>query len=354
MLILATLSLASYRPTNTAQAQNHKKPSRTLKKSSWQSFLQEEFTQLEKRYPNKIGLYIKDLNTGEEYALRADENWYLASTVKIPIALEVLRQVDAKIISLEDEIQITLDDFVDGNGPLKSMRPGEQVTVRFLMEQMIALSDNMASDMLIRVVGLDKVNALVKELSPSGISPITTLKDVRRYLYSELHPKGFELSGQNMLKLKQVHSPIKRLTEFASLLHLDKKKMNLPNIHEAYEAYYRKGLNSGTPRSYSKILEAAWEGKLLSPPSRDFLVRTMLKTQTGNKRIKAGLTQPWVFAHKTGTQYRRIGDVGYLWNPQDMDRKPIIVVSYVRDGNESSSSKILKEVAEIISRSGVL
>jgi beta-lactamase class A len=325
-----------------------------LKKSSWQSILQEEFIELEKLHPNKIGLYIKDLNNGEEYALHADESWYLASTVKIPIAIEVLRQVDAKDLTLEDEIGITLDDYVDGNGPLKSMKPGSKVSIRFLMEQMIVWSDNMASDILIRVVGLDKVNALVKKLSPSGISPITTLKDVRRHLYSEIHPKGFELSGQNMLKLRKIRSPIKRFAEFASLLQLDKKELKLPNIHEAYEAYYQKSLNSGSPRSYSKILEAAWEGKLLSSSSRDFLMQTMMKTQTGRKRIKAGLAGPWVFAHKTGTQYRRVADVGYLWNPEDMERKPIIVLSYVRDDTESSSSKILEEVAKIISRSGVL
>lgn len=355
VIFLGALTLATLRPTNAVHPKLHKKSTRSLKKSSWQTKLQKEFADLEKLYPNQIGLFIKDLNTGEEYSFHGEESWYLASTVKVPIAIEVLRQVDLKKISLDDKVKITLDDFVDGNGPLKNMKTGSDVTIRYLIEQMIVWSDNMASDMLLRVVGLDKVNTLVQGLSPSDFSPITTLKDVRRHVFSGLHTRAFELSGQSFIKLKRIQNPAEKLNKFASLLKVDKKQMSLKNIHEAYEAYYHKGLNSASPRSYSKILEALWEGKVLSPDSRDFLLQTMLKTQTGKNRIRAGLNSPWVFAHKTGTQYRRIGDVGYIWNPENLERKPLILVSFIRNIPEhKTSARILEKVAKIISQSGVL
>jgi beta-lactamase class A len=355
LAILATLSLVSFRPISAVSTHNHKKPSRSLKKSSWQSQLEIQFHELEKLHPNQIGLFIKDLNTGEEFSLHGDESWYLASTIKVPVAIEVLRQVDAKKLSFEDKIAITQDDYVDGNGPLKSMRPGEEVSLRFLIEQMIIWSDNMATDMLLRVVGLDQVNKLVKELSPSEFSNITSLKDVRRHIFSELHSRAFELPGESFIELRQIRRSKDKIAKFASLLQIDQKQIKLKNIDEAYRVYYQKGLNSATPRSYSKVLEAVWDGKLLSPSSRDYLMRTMLNTQTGKKRIRAGLKKPWVFAHKTGTQHKRICDVGYIWDPNDRSRKPIIIVSFVRDIPEARiSSKVMEKVAKIISDSGVL
>lgn len=353
IIALATLTLVNFRPISAVAHSSHKKPSRSLKKS-WQIQLEKEFTELEKQYPNQIGLYLKDLNTGEEYSLHGDESMYLASTVKVPIAIEVLAQVDAKKLSLEDKVTITLDDYVDGNGPLKTMKPGDQVSIRYLIEQMIVYSDNMASDMLIRTVGLDKINTLAQKLMP-GSAPITTLKDVRRHIYSELHTSAFELPGKNFMELNSIQDPNAKLEKFASFIRSGKEQMNRKNIHEAYEAYYHKGLNSASPRNYSKVLEMLWEGKILAPSSQDFLVKTMLKTETGKNRIKAGLKHPWVFAHKTGTQYQRIVDVGYIWNPKNINRKPIIVVSFVKNINQKKvSARLLEKVGKVISDSGVL
>jgi beta-lactamase class A len=353
-LILASFTLGSLRHSNSGHAQVHKKPARTTKKSSWQTYLQQELEQLTKLHPHQLGLYIKDLNTGEEFSLNAEDKWYLASTVKIPIAIEVLRQVDAKKISLDDKVVLIPEDFVDGNGPLQYLLPGSQVTIRYLIEQMIIWSDNIASDMLLRVVGLENVNQLAQQLSEKPLS-ITSLKDVRRHLFSELNTKAFELSGSNFLELKKIQDPNKKLAKLASLMQLELKDLKLASIHQAYLAYYQKGINTGSPKDFSRILERLWEGDILSSESREFMLQTMLKTQTGKNRIRAGLKRPWVFAHKTGTQYERVADVGYIWNTQDQQRRPIIVASFVRDVSKvQESAKMMEEIAKIISRSGLL
>ena len=269
--------------------------------------------------------------------------------------MEVLRQVDAKKISLDQKIIIINEDYVDGAGPLKRMKPGEEVSIRFLIEQMIIWSDNMATDMLLRTVGPEKVNELVKAISPESFSSITSLKEVRRHIYGELHEKAFSLQGDALIKLRAIPNPKERIAEFAELIKVDRKLLSPKSIHEAYQEYYRKGLNSASAKSYSKILEALWEGEILSAPSREFLIRTMVRTQTGKNRIRGGLAAPWIFAHKTGTQYQRIGDVGFLMNTREKNRKPLVVVSFVRDvKNLSRSTRILKEIAKTISSSGVL
>ena len=78
-----------------------------------------------------------------------------------------------------------------------SHAPGKALSVRYLLDQMLIHSDNTASDMLIRLVGIEQVNAVTRELVPEGFGPITTLADVRRLIYGELHPAARTLSGKD-------------------------------------------------------------------------------------------------------------------------------------------------------------
>lgn len=354
-LILLALSLASFPRTNASPSPGLNRPSRASKKSNWQDRLRKELTSLSQSHPGKFALYLKDMNTGEEFSFNGEENWYLASTVKVPVAMEVLRQIDAGNFSLDDEMEIIETDYVDGNGPLKSMSVGQKVSLRYLIQQMIIWSDNMATDMLLRKVGLDKVNQLINKVATPEFPPITTLKDVRRHVYGGLHPKAMELTGHHLIELRNIQDPAKKIERFSSLLQLGKSKMNLPGLDEAYKNYYQSGLNSASAKNYSKILEAVFDEKLLTSESRNFLLTTMLQTQTGKKRIKAGLKAPWVFAHKTGTQYQRIGDVGYILQKDNPGRKPIILVSFVKDvADLRTSSQILESLGKIILQSGVL
>jgi beta-lactamase class A len=199
------------------------------------------------------------------------------------------------------------------------------------------------------------VNKLIQDLIPDVSFTITTLKDVRRHIFSEFHPRAFELSGENFVKLKKINNPKEKIAMLATLLQVDKTKLQQLNIDQAYQGYYRKELNSGTPKDYSKILEALWEKKILSQQSRNFLITTMINTKTGKNRIKAGLKSPWIFAHKTGTQHQLISDVGFIWDTNNIQRRPIIIVSFVRGIEQKKrSEKLLATISKIISESGVL
>src|SRR5690606_13345221 len=126
-------------------------------------------------------------------------------------------------------------------------------------------------------------------------------------------------------------------------------------MHTAYQAYYQKGVNSASPRSYAKVLEDLWNGKRVSASSREFLINTMLKTQTGKNRIRQGLKSPLVFAHKTGTHYQRIADVGFLWDPNKPHRKPLLLIAFVRDVKKpKTAAKLMEKVAKTINETGVL
>ena len=147
--------------------------------------------------PGQLGVYVKDMQTGISVSYHGEDAWYLASTVKVPIAIAVMRRVEQDDLTLDSPVTLLASDYVDGAGPTNSHAPGKALSVRYLLDQMLIHSDNTASDMLIRLVGIEQVNAITRELVPEGFGPITTLADVRRLIYGELHPAARTLSGKD-------------------------------------------------------------------------------------------------------------------------------------------------------------
>lgn len=299
----------------------------------------------------RFGLYVKDLESGEELSYRGDETWYIASGVKVPIALEVLRQSDSDELDLKDRIRLTADDYVDGAGNTNSHAPGTELSVRYLLEQMLVHSDNTASDLLIRQVSLDKVNELMQAQVPRGFQPITRLSDVRRLIYSRIDAKAINLKGREFLLLKESSTDQHRLEKLGTLLG---NSLPRTGLAQAYAEYYASRLNSATLRAYGSLLERTWEGKILSPASRALLLSFMEHAETGKDRVKAEFPSSFVFAHKTGTQRQRSCDFGLVRDQKRPSRKPI-VVSACTEGfsNEHQGEAVLRAIGKALVESGV-
>jgi beta-lactamase class A len=73
--------------------------------------------------------------------------------------------------------------------------------------------------------------------------------------------------------------------------------------------------NASTPRAMLALLAAIDRGGVLSPQSRAVLLDTMTRTSTGKNRMRAGLPDGTVFAHKTGTLAGVTDDVGIIRLP---------------------------------------
>ena len=92
---------------------------------------------------------MRDLDTGASASHRAEQRWYLASMVKVPVAITVLRDIELGLSSLESAVTLRASDIVDGAGTTVLAPVGTPLTVRSLLEQMVIHSDNTATDMLI-------------------------------------------------------------------------------------------------------------------------------------------------------------------------------------------------------------
>jgi beta-lactamase class A len=320
-------------------------------KSPWQEFMLTHLKSLDKE--SDIGVYMKNVNTGKEVSFHGDSVWYMASAIKVPVAVTVLKEVDAGNLALETKVEVLDSDYIDGAGELNYIKPGSQVSVRMLLDQSLTFSDNTATDILIRLVGLEKVNALVNGLVPQAFKPITTLAEVRRQVFSELHPGARDLSNMDFIRIWVVKDEQERLDRFAKLLKVKRSDLKFDNLDAAYSAYYAKQLNSATLHGYAALLEKLLHGSVLKDGSRKFLFDVLERIETGKDRIKAGLPKSYIFAHKTGTQFKRICDMGVMTNgTPGSDR--IVVVACVRGMKSEDSNVYLKKIGQIISESGVL
>ena len=118
--------------------------------------------------PAVTGMAAKHLVTGQELAHRADDIYFTASTFKVPILVELYRQVDMGIVDPSARLELTDADRSPGSGVLKELASGLRLTVRDLATLMIIISDNTATDMLYRLVGPDRLDKTMREL---GLRP---------------------------------------------------------------------------------------------------------------------------------------------------------------------------------------
>lgn len=278
--------------------------------TTWMQKLQQSLVAVDEAHSGELGVYVKDLSSGVTVSLRGEESWYLASGIKVPVAIAVLRAVEQGRLSLDTTVRLAESDYVDGAGHTNRRRPGSRLPVRFLLEQMLVYSDNTASDLLIGLVGLEQVNQLVHQQSPEGFGTITTLADVRRHAYSGFHPAAFKLTGRDFLRIKAQGNERRRIDELARLLSLRADELALGDFDSAFAAYYRTDLNTGSLTAYGTLLESLVNGQLLQPEMTAYLMDVLFSVKTGTQRIKAGLPSTAAFAHKTGTQHRRICDLG--------------------------------------------
>ncbi|RYY81705.1 MAG: serine hydrolase, partial [Comamonadaceae bacterium] len=213
-----------------------------------------------------------------------------------------------------------------------------------------------ASDMLIDLVGIAEVNAVVEQLVPqAGFRRITSLGEVRRMIYSQLAPNTERLRGQDLLLLNRQRVDAERLQALSALMGVPVARFRLPSLDAAYNAYYATGVNSARLDAYGELLVQLVEGQALQPATTDHLVRLMERTATGTRRLKAGLPPGVRFAHKTGTQRRRVCDAGLLRFSDAGRARRVVVVACTRDEPALALSEAaLAEVGAAICRSGLL
>jgi beta-lactamase class A len=209
-----------------------------------------------------VGLFAKNLDNGETVAVAGDTRFPAASLIKVAVMAEVFRQIAAR--QLEPSAPVTLrdaDKAGDEITPLALLHDGTMLTIADLLRAMVAYSDNTATNLLLRRVGIHGVNALLDSLE---------------------------------LRQTRLYRPTFR----------DGRADVLPEEEREY------GLGSTTPREAALLLEAIVEGRIGSRAHGEAMV-DLLAEQQDRAMIPRSLPferDAIRVAHKTGWDEEKLAD----------------------------------------------
>ncbi|MGP6158619.1 MAG: serine hydrolase, partial [Vulcanimicrobiaceae bacterium] len=161
--------------------------------------------------PGRVGIAVEDLATGYVSEINGGANLPAASTIKIPVMVEVFKQMQEGDIDLNTVVHLEASDRDWGWGDMADAAPGTARTVKQLLWLMITNSDNTATNMLIRLVGRSQVNA---EMADLGLHS-TRLGD---YIRSDTDDIRYALrtSPNDMVKLLDEIARLRLVDEWSS------------------------------------------------------------------------------------------------------------------------------------------
>ena len=137
--------------------------------------IDEQVKTLTNAFKGKVSLFAKNLDTGETYALNADERVKTASTIKIAVMIEAYARVAEGKLKWTDELILTKEKKVGGSGILNELSDNLHLTLRDAVNLMMILSDNTATNLVLDVLTTDAVNARMESL---GIKNIRIMRKV--------------------------------------------------------------------------------------------------------------------------------------------------------------------------------
>jgi beta-lactamase class A len=134
-----------------------------------------------RRVPAAIGLDVVDLESGFNAGFNAGKSMPAASTIKLPVMVAVFEALSTGTFDLNRHITLEAQDKDYGSGDLCYAPIDSTYSVSDLLDRMIDVSDNTATNMLIRVIGRRNING---EMTDLGLVRTRLLSDVRTEAWS--------------------------------------------------------------------------------------------------------------------------------------------------------------------------
>ncbi len=254
-----------------------------------------------KTVEGEFALAFKDLQTGKTLFINEKENFHAASTMKTPVMIEVYKQAKAGKFKLTDSILVKNEfksivdgspysmDIADDSGDGMYKMIGKKMTIYDLTYQMIIVSSNLATNILIDLVDAKNANQSMRALGAKDIQVLRGVEDQKAF------DKG------------------------------------LSNTTTAYDLMV--------------IFEKIAQNKVIDKKSCEEM-RKILFDQKFNEIIPEKLPKTVKVAHKTGSITGVQHDSGIVYLPDG--RKYVLVLLSKKLKNADAGVKVLAEVSEMI------
>lgn len=261
-----------------------------------------------------MGVGVIHLETGRSVFLNGAEPFPMASSYKVPIAVQLLTRVQRGELALDSMIPVGPADLHPGSGMLSELLddPGVILSVHNLLELMLLISDNSATDLVLAAAGgPDAVTGRMRELGYDGIRvDRPTVLLIADWVGVELPPR--EQWNPRLYS---------RLFEA-----LDEEEREM-----AAAAFDRDPRDTATPRAMAELLAAVWRREILNDEMAGLLLDIMQRSTTGGARLKGLLPPETMVYHKTGTIGGTTNDVGIIELPHGAGH--VVTVAFVKESS---------------------
>ena len=267
------------------------------------SELKKEINQIIKGKNATVGVSVLDFENNKSISINGNKHLPMLSVFKFHIALTVLDQVDQGKLSLDQNILIKKSELLLNTwSPIREKYPDGNIEMPLseLIKYTVAQSDNNGCDILLRLI--DGTETVQNFINSKGI-------------------KNFQIKA-------------------------DEEKM-----HQGYEFMY---WNWTTTNASNTLLKKFYDGKVVSKNSTDFLMKTMLETNTGANKIVAQLPKGTWVAHKTGSSGKdekgltvAENDIGIITLSNGKHYALSVFVSDSME-SEATNTKMVADISKIV------
>ncbi len=235
-------------------------------------------------------VHVRDVDGDAEVNFGADDPVVLASVFKLPILLEYTRQVAAGTLERTERLTVTAADK-DGGIGTSGCADDVSLTLRDLAHFMMTMSDNAATDVLLRRVGLDNVHATLRELGLKRTHLIGGCAELLGSVVTELGLSGKvgDLDEQELAAVTE--------EQIRGLAVRDPERTT-----------------SGTPREITTLLSQIWRDEA-GPPEACAEARRILGNQIWPHRLSSAFGDEVKISGKTGTLWGVRNEAGVLEFP---------------------------------------
>jgi beta-lactamase class A len=247
----------------------------------------------------EVAVAFRMLDGSRELLLDADKTFHAASTMKVPVMIELFRQASTGALRLDDPLPIRNEFHSIVDGSVYSLSEGDDsdkevyaavgatMTLRRLCELLVTVSSNFAANLLIQKLGVDNVRSTVSRLGAEGMQVLRGVEDTKAF----------------------------------------QKGMN----------------NTTTAQGLLILLESLAKGNAVNARADAQMVE-ILKRQKFRDAIPAGVPAGTPVAHKTGTITRIHHDAAIVYGP-----RPYVLVLLVRGiDDKKKSAALMAELSRLI------
>ena len=229
-----------------------------------------------------VGVFVVDLDTGAYAAVNGQRSFATASMINVPVLIAFFQDVDAGTLKLEEPLTMRKDLIAPHAGEMQYLPEGTQFSALETAEEMIRISDNTATNMLIDRLG--GIPAMNQRFQQWGLTQTT-------------------------------------INEW------------LPDL---------EGTNISSPQDLVTLLSLVEQGQLVSLRSRDRLL-AILRTPVTNTLLPQGLDEGATIAHKTGDIGSLVGDLGLIDMPSG--KRYLATMMVERPHNDNRAQELIRQMS---------